>query len=293
VTVLGAIIARNGGPLLAEALADLTTALGAANILVVDNASTDGSTESLSVAVDRVPVNLGYAGGAARALAWAERTGGKALLLLNQDARLPAGTARRLIDLLHAGPDCGAAFAKIVRADRPFILDGGHGRVNLRHKLTTDLGDGSVDPGDGPPERIEHGHGAVLLLDVRAAAAVGGFDSDLFAYHEEVDLCWRLRRAGYLVAYDPAARAPHHGPHADPARTRAKNYLLARNSLRVARKNGGRLAALRVAAWAALASLVYYGPLALAGDLSARALLAGWRDGLRGGPVPYRVRALL
>jgi GT2 family glycosyltransferase len=281
IDVVAAIVARNGGALLREAASDLAAAVGAPNVLVIDNASNDGSTADLAVEVQRQTANLGYAAGANRALTWAAQRGAAALLLLNQDARLGPDDARLMIELLASDPNLGAVFAKVVQRDRPYLLDGLLGRRNLRHKLTTGLGAGRID--DGRPARplaVHHGHGAALLLRVSAAREVGGFDERLFAYHDEVDLCWRLARAHWGVALEPRAVARHVGPDADANRRRAKNYLLARNSLLVARKNAGWCGGLRVAVWALAATLLYYGPTALAGNADSRALLQGWVDGL-------------
>jgi len=293
-TVCGAVLARNGGGLLARAVGDLLAALDASRVVVIDNASSDGAADGLPVEVLRLPENAGFAGGANRALRWARQKGATALLLLNQDARLDPESVRRMSELAAAEPRVGAVFAKVVQAQRPYLLDGLHGRRNLRQKLTTGLGAGRIDRGKPSlPCAVMHGHGAAMLLDVKAAADVGDFDERLFAYHEEVDLCWRLSLAGYRVLLEPRAVARHRGPGDDPRRRRAKAYLLGRNSLLVAAKNGGRFARLRVAGWALAAALLYYGPLALAGDDEARALLAGWRDGWRAADVRPTIRDLL
>ncbi len=291
--IVSAIVARNGGADLAPALADLVAVFGEPNVLVVDNASSDGSTAALASAVRRLPENRGFAGGANVALAWAKERGADGLFLLNQDARIDAASLRRTIDASASDPTLGAVFAKVVRLDQPYVLDGLHGRRNFRHKLTGGLGAGLVDRGEPAfPIAVQHGHGAAMLLRVDAALAVGGFDEFLFAYHEEVDLCWRLARAHYGVLLEPRAVVRHRGPH-DASRRAAKAYFLGRNSLLVARKNGGAGAWLRVAAWAAAAALLYYGPRALAGDAEAKALLAGWRDGLLHRGVRAAVRAAL
>lgn len=283
-----AIVARNGGAELAEAVLDLVRIVGEKNVLVVDNASTDGSTDGLAVEVQKQPANLGYAAGANVALAWAAARGAAELLLLNQDARIEPTDAGRMFDLIKSDANAGAVFALVVQRGRPYLLDGAFGRRNLRHKLTTGLGAGAVRRDVwSKPLAVHHGHGAALLLRVRAAQQVGGFDESLFAYHDEVDLCWRLNRAHWAVLFEPRAVVRHDGPDADPARRRMKAYLIARNSLRVARKNAGAWGWLRVAAWALAATLVYYGPLAIGGDAEARAYLAGWRDGALG-----RVKAL-
>jgi len=291
---VAAIVARNGGTLMREAVSDLVAAFGKGNVLVVDNASSDSATKKLGVNMQRHETNLGYAAGANCALAWAAERGAKALLLFNQDARIDKQSVGRMLALLRSDANLGAVFAKVVRRDAPYILDGLYGRRNLRHKLTTSLGGGRVD--SGKPDRpvaIEHGHGAALLLRVQAAQAVHGFDEHLLAYHDEVDLCWRLAQANWGAALEPRAVVRHVGTRNDPDRARAKAYLLARNSLRVARNNGGAPAWLRVAIWAAAATLVYYGPTALAGDNVSRALVRGWCDGLRARPIRDEILALL
>lgn len=290
----GAIVARNGGALLGEALADLTAALGEDNVVVIDNDSRDGSTRTLPVAVRREPVNLGYAAGANRALAWARERGAEGLLLLNQDARLDAASLARLAAVFASDANIAAVFAKVVDRDRPYVLQGLAGRINRRHKLTSALGEGRIDSaGPAYPHVVQHGYGAALLLRVDAALAAGGFDERLFAYHEEIELCWRLRRRHYLSVLEPRAVVRHRGPAGDPRRERAKAYLVARNSVLAARRNGGRLAAGLVLSWALAAGILYYGPLALTGDERARAALAGWWDGLRDGEIRPAIRNLL
>lgn len=290
----GAIVARNGGAWLGEALGDLTAVLGIENVVVIDNDSRDGSTRALPVTVRHEPINLGYAAGANRALAWARERGAAGLLLLNQDARLDAASIGRMAAVFASDANIAAVFAKVVDHDRPFLLQGLAGRLNWRHKLTTALGEGRIDTATPAwPLVVQHGYGAALLVRVDAALAAGGFDERLFAYHEEIELCWRLRRRHYHAVLEPRAVARHRGPAGDPRRERAKAYLVARNSVLAARRNGGRLAAARVLSWALAAGILYYGPIALTGDERARAALAGWWDGLRGHEIRPAIRNLL
>lgn len=294
IRLCGAIVARDGGALLAEAVGDLVTALGAENVVVIDNASRDDGARSLPVTVLREPINGGYAAGANRALAWARERNATGLLLLNQDARIDQESIGRLAAILAGDPNVAAVFAKVVERDRPFVVQGFAGRRNLRHKLTTALGEGRIDSGQTQfPRVVQHGYGAALLLRVDAVVAAGGFDTRLFAYHEEIELCWRLQRRHWVCLLEPRAVARHLGPRGDARRERAKAYLVARNSILAARRNGGRWAVGHVLFWALAAGLLYYGPVALTGDPAARATLAGWWDGLFGGEVRPAIRDLL
>ncbi|MDP8222834.1 MAG: glycosyltransferase family 2 protein [Candidatus Lernaella stagnicola] len=289
--VVGAIVARNGGGDLQGAWADLAAICGDDGVVVIDNASTDGSTAALSGAVIRHDENTGFAGGAQDAVEWAAARGADAVLLLNQDARLDTAGGARMIDLLAAKREAGIVFAKVLQADKPYLLDGLGGRRNLRHKLTTSLGAGGIDPVHlDQPRMVDHGHGAAMLLRVAAVRWVGGFDRNLFAYHEEVDLCWRLARAGFSVWVEPQAVVLHRGARGDAERDTIKQYFIGRNSVLAARRQG---VAGRVLIWALAAALVYYAPIALTGDRAARALLAGWWDGWRGRSVRPTIRKAL
>jgi N-acetylglucosaminyl-diphospho-decaprenol L-rhamnosyltransferase len=59
------------------------------------------------------------------------------------------------------------------------------------------------------PRDVDWVSGALVFLRRRALDSVGGWDERYFMYMEDVDLCWRLRRVGWRVAYDPAGRATH------------------------------------------------------------------------------------
>lgn len=280
--LVGAVVAYNGGELLAQAVGDLVALCGADNVLVVDNGSTDDSTAKLPAKILRQADNIGYAGGTNLALNWAAEKNAVGLFLLNQDARIDKDGGRLMWSLLAGDANLGAVFAKVVQHDRAYLLDGLAGRRNFRHFLTTDLGAGNIDPkNQRAPLPVQHGHGAALMLRVNAARQVGSFDESLFAYHDEVDLCWRLAKAHWGVVLEPRAVVSHLGPQSQPRR-RLKTYLLARNSLLVARKNAGWLGWLRVVLWVVAAGLLYYGPTALAGDQNSRAAIKGWLDGIVG-----------
>jgi GT2 family glycosyltransferase len=106
--------------------------------------------------------------------------------------------------------------------------------------------------------------GSCLLARKEALDAVGGFDEGFFLYEEDVDLCLRLRRAGWGVLFTPAAEVVHHlgrSMEADPARARLEYH---RSHLRFYRKHNGPVlaATLRafIGAGAALGWLGSLGP---------------------------------
>ena len=79
--------------------------------------------------------------------------------------------------------------------------------------------------------------GACLLVRADAFHAVGGFDADLFAHMEEIDLCWRMRRIGWGVGYTSTSVVHHVGGGALGYGSPRKTYLNFRNSLIVLTKN--------------------------------------------------------
>jgi hypothetical protein len=174
--------------------------------------------------------NLGYAGGNALGMREALATGAEYLLVVTQDTRLEPDALTALVDVAEAHPGAGAVQPKLVRreADGRIVI---HSRGNELHYL----GVGFVG-GDGEPDRplevrpIAYASGACVLYRADALRAVGAFDPALFMYHEDSDLGWRLRLAGWDALLAPGAVVHH---DYDFARTgwRRKFYYVERNRL--------------------------------------------------------------
>lgn len=186
-------------------------------VLVVDNASTDGTADLLAgrypqVRLVRAPRNLGFAGG--NALALAEVTT-EYVALVNDDAEPAPGWLAALVEHLDADPRCGAVTGKVLLAaerDGRAVVNSAGGTVD-RLGRGADRGHLQLDEGqfDAPTE-VFYAPATACLLRREAVEQVGGFDPGYFLYHEDVDLCWRLRLGGWGVAYTPAAVARHaHG----------------------------------------------------------------------------------
>lgn len=167
-------------------------------VLVVDNASADGTAAVLTAhpsrpAVLRLARNTGYAGGLAAA-----RVHSRFTAWLNDDAVPEPGWLAALEDALEAHPAAAAAAAVLL--DRA-------GRVSSAGVRLTPLGYG-VDIEAGEPFAM---CGGAALVRTAAVAAVGGVPAGFFCYYEDVDTCWRLRLTGHRVLAVPAARARHIG----------------------------------------------------------------------------------
>jgi GT2 family glycosyltransferase len=174
-------------------------------ILVVDNASDDGSGDlaaARGVEVLRLPVNTGYAGGISAALAVCTTP---FMAWLNDDAQPAPGWLGAMEDAL--GPGVGAASARLM------TLSGEVQSVGVR---LTSAGYG-VDVTSGP---VFGFCGGAALLRVSALREVGGVPAEFFCYYEDTDTSWRLRLGGWDIVSVPEASVLHkHGATTRPGST--------------------------------------------------------------------------
>jgi GT2 family glycosyltransferase len=158
------------------------------------------------------------------------------VLCLNQDASLAPDYVVRLVTLMRSTPELGSASGKILRVRSPVgPADGTLDSAGLEMRpgrRAVDLGQGAVDDGRFDGEREVFGVSAAAALYRRSAlervACEGAvFDDSFFMYKEDVDLAWRLRRAGYEARVDGDALAYHGRSAAGPPPGRGIGGLLA------------------------------------------------------------------
>jgi GT2 family glycosyltransferase len=230
------IVTWNGLRYLPDCLATLVPQLPPqAEIVLVDNASTDGTLDWLRAAYPAaraivLPQNLGFAGGANAGLRAAR---GDLLLLLNNDAFVEPGCIAALLDTLAHRPDAGAAGAVLTFAHRPDLIASAGIRVR-RDGLALDLWPGRpVDALPVEPVEIMGPSGGAALYRRALLQDVGLPEPDFFAYLEDVDLAWRARLRGWRSILVPAARARHVYSATAGQGSPFKQRLLGRNRLRV------------------------------------------------------------
>lgn len=216
------------------------------SIHVADNGSTDGSIEWLRANSPRVTVhalgaNHGFAGGYNLAL---QDLTCRYAILINTDVEVGPGWLAPLIDRLERDPrmaacqpkvrsfhhrdrfeHAGAAGGLLDRNGYPFC----RGRIFELTEQDTGQYDGECD--------VFWATGACLALRMEAFKAVDGFDADLFAHMEEIDLCWRMRRAGWSIGFTSVSVVYHVGGGSLGYGSPRKTYLNFRNSLIVLTKN--------------------------------------------------------
>ena len=265
--VRAVVVTWNGAHLLAECLDSLLAQdlpPGQLEILVVDNASTDGTRELLAERYPTVRMlalahNRGFAGGVAAATAdlLAGPVQDPALpefvALLNNDARFEPDAVRLLVAAADAaeaaGERVGAVTATVLLAERD---PEGRVLVNSTGNVLTPAGaaadrDYGVPLDEVRPEREVFGfNGGASLLRVAALRDVGGFDASLFLYYEDTDVSWSMREHGWIIIHEHAARAHHRHMASTGGGTSATfRFYNTRNSLLVVRRHAGSAAATR------------------------------------------------
>jgi GT2 family glycosyltransferase len=192
----------------------------ATELLVVDNASKDGSRETAARCGARVlplGANRGFAGGANAGI---EASKGRFVLTLNPDCRLEADFCRTLCEALDQpeAADVGSASGKLSRAEGPGlratsaldstgIVFSASGRHFDRDAGATDAGGSSRDVEIAGVTGAAGFYRRTALDSVRIST--GYFDEDFFLYREDADLALRLRSAGWRCLYVPGAAASH------------------------------------------------------------------------------------
>ena len=220
-------------------------------IIVLDNASDDGSAEAVRAL-----------GGDIRLIALERRTGkaendstlmreakGTYCLLLNEDSELRPGAAAALIAALDADPKAAAATAQLLDSDGnpvpsawrfPGLRTAAIGALFLHRRFT-------VQSVGGETRRVDWAQSSGLMVRREAAAAVGYMDPAFFVYYDECDFAKRLADTGWHSLFVPAAKAVHHDQlSTDLAKGLPRIVEFHRNRNLYIRKHHGAAAALAV-----------------------------------------------
>lgn len=209
-----------------------------AEILVVDNASTDDSLLEMN-GFPRVQVlaqsrNLGFGGGANAGLAAVETD---YVAILNPDVEVETSFGNALVNVFDATPNLGAAGALLIYPDGETIQHAG-GQIERPLCTTSHLLYGEkLDEVRLHARDVEFVTGGAMALRMAAVREAGGFDEQLSpVYYEDVDLCMELRKANWAVRFEPALRALHH-EGVTLQRQPAYYHFLHRNRILFARKH--------------------------------------------------------
>jgi GT2 family glycosyltransferase len=209
-------------------------------VILVDNASTDGSVELVAANFPQVRIicndeHLGFAGGMNVGLK--EATGDIAVLL-NQDTVVREDWLAELVKAVEADEHIGIAGCKILYTDGQTIQHAG-GYLEYPLGLAHHYGYGELDQGQWDQQReVEYVTGTAMAIRLEVLERIGYLDDDFFpAYFEDADLCLRARQAGYKVVYVPTAALLHHESASTETETVEQHYYYHRNRLRLLLKH--------------------------------------------------------
>lgn len=194
-------------------------------VIVVDNASYDGCDQILGSEFPNVKFvqseeNLGFAG--ANNLGF-NHSVGRNLLFLNPDTEVIGPAIKVMFSFLQSIHDAGAVGCKLLNSDlslqtsciQPFptvlnqILDIEY--LKLRFPKLKVWGIKPLFFNNGGPEKVEVVSGACIMIKRRVLETIGKFSTDYFMYAEDVELCYKIQRAGYKVYHINDATVVHHG----------------------------------------------------------------------------------
>lgn len=216
-----------------------------ARVIVADNLSTDDSVAWLKehhpdVELVELSENYGFANGYNMAM---QQVKADIYVLLNSDVRVTPGWVEQIVPLFKSD-NIGAVQPKILAEADPerFEYAGAAGgyldylgypfcRGRIFHHTERDEGQY-----DGQ-EEIFWATGAAFFCRADVFHALGGFEPEYFAHAEEIDLCWRMKRAGYRILAEPRAVVYHVGGGTLSYNTPQKTYLNFRNTLTTSFKN--------------------------------------------------------
>jgi len=267
----------------------------ALDVWLVDNASRDPVLDEVlrrhpGVRTIANARNLGYAGGNNVGIHAALAAGADWVLVLNNDARLRPETVAELVAVARRDPAIAAVGAKILRLDDPTRLWMAYGEVTYRQSLVRLVGENEPDGAAFQEQRdVPWVSGCAILLGRCALAAIGPFDEEFFAYHEEVDWCATAREHGLRVVFAPRAVVEHRGQASSGGRAfvSRRQYLTARNMVRFVRKHGSPAERWRFALWfAAMLPLSFLRRLLRGEQEGVLLKLRGIVDALRDRPIP-------
>jgi len=234
------ILNFNGKNFLEQFLPAMVTHSREVSLYVVDNCSSDDSVSFLNQTYPQIKLillkeNLGFCGGYNLALKQIQST---YYVLINSDVEVTHGWLDPVIDMMDQNVAIAAAQPKILsyHAKNKFEYAGAAGGLIdtlaypfCRGRIFNSLEEDHGQYNDEVP--VFWASGACLFIRAEPFHQMGGLDEDFFAHMEEIDLCWKLHRAGYLVYYQGKSTVYHVGGGTLSASNPRKTYLNFRNGL--------------------------------------------------------------
>jgi len=212
-----------------------------AEIIVIDNASTDGSAARIIAAFPGITIlqnegNLGFAGGNNVGIIYALERGADYIFLLNNDTVVDPGVIDELVRVGEGDESIGILGSLIYYYDSPEKVWFAGGKVywplgTARH--ITDVPEG--------PREVDFITGCAFMVKRAVLEKTGVFDSDFFLYYEDADWSVRAARAGFKLVVVPASVVWHKEMGTVGHRSPLHEYYVTRNNLLFMKKNASTL----------------------------------------------------
>jgi GT2 family glycosyltransferase len=269
------ILSFNGIGYLEDCLSSLIAEINDDEIILVDNASSDGSSQLVQQRWPQVRLvcnetNRGFAAGCNQG---AQIATGEILVFLNQDTRVLVGWLSALLAPLHQSPMVGLTTSKLLLMAEP-------DRIHLCgqdiHFTGLSFGRGYRAPAASfdKPATVAAVSGAAFAIRKDLWERLGGFDEAFFMYYEETDLSWRAMLAGYHCLYVPASIALHDYHLGKPRRHAL--YYSKRNRYLLLFKNWRLFTLVLISPALLLAELIDWLHCILIGRLAVQAKWQAW-----------------
>lgn len=238
------VLSYEGRDATLECLSSLAAADPApARVVVVDNASSDGSQDALETwcrghrdtELLLLRENQGYAGGMNRGIERLLAGDVRWLLLLNNDTQVDPAFLEPLAARMDGPSAPGIATPRILHADGRTIWSAGE-RVFYPLLLARRAGGRPDGPAFDLPRPVNAVTGCAMAVRREVFETVGLLDEDYFAYYEEIDFCRRALDAGFACAYVPGSVVRHRGAAVLGERSPRQVHLKARNRMLFVRK---------------------------------------------------------
>ena len=183
--------------------------------VLVDNGSVDGSGEKLKTEFPTLtlltsPKNIGFTGGNNLGIQWALDHLFDQVLLLNNDTLVEPDFLNPLVSFLEQNPDYGAVQPKIMlEAERNKLWNAGGGYFRWL-EMTWSIGIGKIDKGQFDLEKDTPWiTGCAFLVRSAVIRQAGMLDNRFFAYYEDVDWSFRIKKSGFRLRYLPQSKIYH------------------------------------------------------------------------------------
>ena len=231
----------NGIETLSECIDSLLkSTFGSFEIIIADNASSDGSQAWIKESHPHIILvendrNYGYAGGCNRG---ADEASGELLVFLNNDTIQKSDWLHYLVELMQKDNTIAAAQPKILNYYQKNMFDyagGSGGYMDMfcfpyaRGRLFLEQEEDQGQYNDA--KKCFWASGTAIMVRKELFVEAGKFDELFFAHMEEIDLCWRLQAMGHHVWVEPQSIVYHKNAVSLPMHTHRKYYLNHRNSL--------------------------------------------------------------